>query len=138
MKRRPAMRAWHAIPMNVIVLVACSGGNDATGSVIRTGIRTPIVFDHQIEARRPGTSGRRILHPKGDSVTNGDLLQALVTPKERVYLYLGYCDGHEFVLFPREGGLLAAAGRPTQIPPGDGSVEISGDSKYEVLYLIVS
>jgi hypothetical protein len=135
MKRRTAMRAWYAISMNLTVLVACSGRNDATRGMAPT---SRIVFEHQIEARRPETSGGRILHRKGDSVANGDWLQALVTPREDVYLYLGYCDGHEFALFPPQGGLRAEAGHEARIPPGDGGLKISGDSESEVLYLILS
>jgi hypothetical protein len=98
-----------------------------------------IVFEHQVEARRPETSAHRILHRKGDSVTDGDWIQAVVTPKEDVYLHIGYCDGKKFALFPPQpGSLRAEAGREARIPPGDGGFKISGDSKSEVLYLILS
>lgn len=137
------MQIWNAISMNLAVLVACSGGNSATpggNEANRSmGLTSGISFKHQLEARRPEISDLRILR-KGDTVEDGDWIQALVTvtSREDVYLYLGYCDGHEFAMFPQQGGLRAETGRETRIPPGDGGLKISGDSKSEVLYLILS
>ena len=97
-----------------------------------------IFFEHRFEARRPETSEHRILHRASDSVSNGDSIQALVTPTEDVYLYLGYCDGHEFALYPPRGSLRAEARHETRIPPGNDGLEITGDSGSEVIYLILS
>ena len=138
------MRIWNAISMNLAILVACSGGNAATpgGNAATRNMRVvdPIFFDHHLEVRGTATSDPRMLHREGESVEDGDRIQALVTvtSREDVYLYLGYCDGHEFAMFPQQGGLRAEAGRETRIPPGDGGLKISGDSKSEVLYLILS
>ena len=99
---------------------------------------SPIRFAYRLEVQKRGSSPPRILVVRGDSVSNGDRIQAVITPEEDVYLYLGYCDGRKLALFPPQGSLQVAAGVETRIPPGHGAFEISGDAASEVLYLILS
>lgn len=129
------MRCWNAISTNLAILAACTNKNGTTRSMVPA---SRIFFEHRFEARRPETPEYRLLHRTGDIVTNGDSIQALVIPVEDVYLYLGYCDGHEFALYPPRGSLRAEARHETRIPPGDGGLEITGDSRSEVVYLILS
>jgi len=118
------------------ILAACGGEKDS----LRTRVLTnPIVFEQRLEARRQDSPKHRKLRPKDDSVSNGDRLQAFIKASQDVYLYLGYCDGHEFVLFPRVGGAVRAeAKREARIPPEHGALEINSDAKSEVIYLILS
>jgi hypothetical protein len=130
------MQAKNMVPLNLLVLVACASQSDAVRSMKPT---TPIYFAHQL-TRRSGSSDQPVLirHRQGDKVAKGDYIQASVTPKEAVYLYLGFCNGSEFALFPKAGSVWAEAGRETRIPPGDQGLRIGADSKSEVLYLILS
>ena len=129
------MRCWNAISTNLAILMACTNKSDTMRSMAPA---SRISFVCEFEARRPGTSEYRRITPSSDGVTNGDSIQALVTPTEDVYLYLGYCDGHEFALYPPQGSLRAEARHGTRIPPADGGLEITGNSRSEVVYLILS
>lgn len=128
--------------LSLAVLMACSANSSKARSVPEVrGMQpvAPIYFQHQL-IRRSGLSDRPIVirNRRGDRVTRGDYIQALVTPKEAVYLYLGYCDGGELALFPKVGSLRAEAGRATRIPPGDTGLQVQDGSSSEVLYLILS
>ncbi len=136
MMRRHVTRIWKAISMTLAVLAACGGQNNSTRNRVLT---SPILFKYHVEARRQDSSIHRILRPQGDSVSNGDRLQAFVKTSQDVYLYLGYCDRHEFALFPTTGGVVRAeAKREARIPPEHGALEISSDAKSEVIYVILS
>lgn len=136
MTRLHVMRTGKAISMALAVVTACGGENNSIRNRVLTN---PIVFEHRLEARRQGSSIRRILRPQGDSVSNGDRLQAFVKAAQDVYLYLGYCDGHEFALFPPVGAVVRAeAKREARIPPEHGALEIASDAKSEVIYVILS
>lgn len=136
MMRRHVTRTWKKISVMLAVLAACGGQNNST----RTRVLThPIVFKHRLEVRRQDNSLHRRLRRRGDSVSNGDRLQAFVKASQDVYLYLGYCDRHEFALFPSAGGVVRAeAKREARIPPEHGALEIDSDAKSEVIYLILS
>lgn len=122
--------------MTLAALAACGSENHSIRNRILTN---PIVFEHRLEARRQNSSMHRRLRPKGDSVSDGDQLHALVKASQDVYLYLGYCDGHEFALFPPVGGVVRAeAKREARIPPEQGALEIKSDVPSEVIYLILS
>lgn len=136
MTRRHVTRTWKTISMTLASLVACGGENDS----IRTRVLTnPIVFEHRLEARRQNSAIHRRLRPRDDSVSNGDLLQVFVKASQDVYLYLGYCERHEFALFPPAGVVVRAeAKREARIPPEQGALEINSDAKSEVIYVILS
>lgn len=126
----------------LLLQTACSTQSNAPRDVnVTRGMKpaAPIYFKHHL-TRRSRSSGRPILIGKrrGSKVATGDYIQASVMPEEAVYLYLGYCDGGEFALFPPVGSLRAEPGRETRIPPGDTGLQVQANSSSEVLYLILS
>jgi len=108
---------------------AHAGGNDETR---RPRDPNQIEFTPELVLTSPG-SKPRVLDPKHDYVTKGDTIEAFITPEEGVFVYLGYCDGDEFALYPAEGRALRAEARHRfKIPE---PYDIDND---RVLYVIVS
>jgi hypothetical protein len=136
MKRQPVMRTRMTIAVIFAALAACGGGSpDAPGASDpgRSRVTAPIRFTARLRvADRP--------LQQGDSVRNGDHVQAFVTAAQDAYLYLGFCDQHQFQLFPAppRPPVRAAANQETKIPDGESVFEIMSDSTSEVLYLILS
>jgi hypothetical protein len=135
------MQTWSAMATTFSILTACSGGSQTTPSPQATRGLSPthqIPFSVEVKVRREGTADRTI--DSGGSVTSGDGVYVEVTPSEDVYVYLGFCNGSEFALFPQSpGSLRAPAASQTRIPEDKNtSLTISGDSTSEVLYVIIT
>jgi hypothetical protein len=103
-------------------------------STCRRGRGDPnqIEFTPELVLTSPG-SKPRVLDPKHDYVTKGDTIEAFITPAEGVFVYLGYCDGDEFALYPAERRALRAEARHRFKIPGP--YDIDDD---RVLYVIAS
>lgn len=131
MKRLHVMQSRMTIAVILAALAACGGGS--ANAPERGKVIVPIKFNAHLQV------GDRPLR-QGDSVYNGDRIHAFVTAARDVYLYLGFCDGHQFKLFPEppRSAIRAVANQETKIPEGEGAYEIASDSKSEVLYLILS
>jgi hypothetical protein len=153
MPGRYTTRAWDGISLTLAALAACSGGRGRAimepteqrtqGGTPRDDARrpvltSPIAFRHRLEAQRTGAQARPVLLGNGDYVANGDRIQAVVTPAQDAYLYIGYCDAHELRLFPPEGGMVQAKAMSETRIPADRMFEIKADSRSEVFYLIAS
>ena len=130
MTRPFVMLSWAAISLSLTTCGAHAGGNDET-RVPRSANR--IEFTHQLVLTSPGSKSR-VLDPKHDYVAKGDTIEAFITPKEDVFVYLGYCNGDEFALYPGAGhdALRAEARHRFKI---SGPYDIDDD---RVLYVIVS
>lgn len=128
MMRSFLMLAWVILSLSLATCGAHTGGNDET----RGPRSVRIEFTPELVLTNPG-SKPRILDPKHDSVATGDTIEAFITPEENVFVYLGYCNGDEFALYPPEGRALhAKAGQKFKIPE---PYDIDND---RVLYVIVS
>lgn len=132
MIKRCKARMATVVSAMALVGVACSGGAEATRSM---AVAHQIAFSVELKARRE--AAERTIGP-GGSVTDGDWIYATIRPAEDVYVYLGFCNGADFVLFPQPGSFRAPAGSVTRIPPENDGLKVNGDSASEVLYLIVS
>lgn len=129
MTRPFVMLAWAAISLSLTTCGAHAGGNDET-RVPRSANR--IEFTHQLVLTSPGSKSR-VLDPKHDYVAKGDTIEAFITPEEDVFVYLGYCNGDEFKLYPEAGRALRAEARHRfKIPE---PYDIDDD---RVLYVIAS
>jgi hypothetical protein len=129
MTRPFLMLAWAAISLSLTTCGAHAGGNGET-RVPRSANR--IEFTHQLVLTSPGSKSQ-VLDPKHDYVAKGDTIEAFITPEEAVFVYLAYCNGDEFKLYPEAGRALRAEARHRfKIPE---PYDIDDD---RVLYVIVS
>lgn len=129
MTRPFVMLAWAVISLSLTTCGAHAGGNDET-RVPRSANR--IEFTHQLVLTSPGSKSR-VLDPKHAYVAKGDTIEAFITPEEDVFVYLGYCNGDEFKLYPEAGRALRAEARHRfKIPE---PYDIDDD---RVLYVIAS
>ena len=129
MTRSFVMLAWVALSLSLATCGARAGGNDETRPP-RNAHR--IEFTPELVLTSPGSKSR-VLDPEHDYVAKGDTLEAFITPDEDVFVYLGYCNGDEFALYPPEGRTLRAEARHRfKIPD---PYDIDDD---RVLYVIVS
>jgi hypothetical protein len=141
MMRPFVMLAWVAISLTLATCGAHGGGNDGTrvsrgenGSNDET--RAPrgagVKFTPEL-VLTSSDSKPRGLDPSHDYVAKGDTIEAFITPEEDTFVYLGYCNGGEFALYPPEGRVLRAEAKHRfKIPD---PYDIDDD---RVLYVIVS
>jgi hypothetical protein len=128
MTRSFVMSAWAAISLSLTTCGAHAGSNDET----RVPRSAQIKFTPELVLTSP-SSKSRVLDPKHDYVAKGDTIEAFITPEEDAFVYLGYCNGDEFALYPAEGRALRAEARHRfKIPE---PYDIDDD---RVLYVIVS
>lgn len=130
MTRSSAILVWAAIALSLGACGARGGGNQQTRPL---DPGPQISFEHGLTLTSPGSKPRP-LH-QGDYVTTGDEIRAFVRPKESVFVYIGYCDGNEFALYPpKDQPLLAESQQKTEIGP----LTVLEGSRPEVVYVIVS
>jgi hypothetical protein len=128
MTRSFVMLAWAAISLSLATCGAHAGGNNE----MRPPRSAQVEFTPELVLTSPDSKSR-VLAPKRDYVAKGDTIEAFITPKESAFVYLGYCNGDEFALYPAEPRVLRAeAGHKFKIPE---PYDIDDDS---VLYVIVS
>jgi len=131
MTRSLATLAWAALSLSLATCGAPPTGSNNETRVPRNANR--IEFTYELVLTSPGSKSR-VLDPEHDYVAKGDTIEAFITPEEAVFVYLAYCNGDEFALYPAEGrrALRAEARHRFKIPD---PYDIDDD---RVLYVIVS
>jgi hypothetical protein len=125
-----ALLMWCAVSLSLTTCGAHVGDNDDTRGSPRSAKQ--IEFTSQLVLTTPG-SKPRVMDPKQDHVASGDTIEIFITPDEKAFVYLGYCDHNDFKLYPEAGHvLLAEAGHRFKIPE---PYDIDDD---RVLYVIAS
>ena len=141
MTRSVMMLAWSAISLSLTTCGVYAGGNDETRGLrsassgndeIRPPQSAPIEFVPKLVLKGRDSKSRD-LDPKRDYVAKGDSIEVFVTPQQDVYVYLGYCNGKEFMLYPEPGRTLRAEARHRFKIPEPYNID---DDR--VLYVIVS
>jgi len=107
MTRPFVVLVWALLSPSLTSCGAHAGGTDDTRAP-RSEHR--IAFTHQLVVTSPGAKPR-VLDPRQDDVATGDVVEAFITPEEDVFVYLGYCNGDEFALYPADGRTLRAEAR---------------------------
>jgi hypothetical protein len=133
--------SWTALTLSLTTCGAHAVGRDQpqvpqivadSNAATRAPRNALIEFAPELILKSPSAKPR-VLDSKKDYVDNGDTIEAFITPAENVFVYLGYCSGNEFALYPAEGrSLLAEARQKFKIPE---PYDIYDD---KVLYVIVS
>jgi hypothetical protein len=135
MTRSFVMLAWAALSLSLTTCGAHAGGGAHAGDTDETRVPRSahrIEFTHQLVLTSPGSKSQ-VLDPEHDYVAKGDTIEAFITPVEDVFVYLGYCNGDEFKLYPAGGPALRAEARHRFKVPEPYDID---DDK--VLYVIVS
>lgn len=130
------MRNHGILIMSLVAWTACS----SRGGETRTNLSMPIHITPEVVVQGADGSIQRTLNPLGDEISNGDHIYANVTSQENVFIFLGFCDGSTFKLYPdsETGPLISAKpGQPTRIPE-KGGLGINGNMEFEVIYVIAS
>src|ERR1043165_3583856 len=115
-------------------------GSSAPGAEVTRGIHAGqgrLGFDHVLQVRRSATAAPRDLHD-GDTVMTGDRIRASVTTSADAYVYLVFCGGQQFQMYPSQRGVRARAGDVVLVPAGAGELVLDDRPGSEVLYLILS
>jgi hypothetical protein len=94
-------------------------------------------FDHVLQVRESATAVPHELRD-GDTVTAGNRIRASVVTSADAYVYLVFCGGQQFQMYPTQRGVRVKAGDVVLVPEGSGELVLDNQPGSEVLYLILS
>ncbi|HSS03455.1 MAG TPA: hypothetical protein VLM79_40605 [Kofleriaceae bacterium] len=115
-------------------------GSPAPGAEVTRGASAGagrLGFDHVLQVRRSATADPHELRD-GDTVMTGDRIRASVATSADAYVYLVFCAGRQFQMYPSQRGVRTKAGDVVRIPQGAGELVLDDQPGSEVLYLILS
>lgn len=94
----------------------------------------PVAFEHKLTLMRRGLAPRELRADELVHVATNDEIWVSITPLEDAYVYIGYCDGAEFILYGEGDRPFVQRNQSVK----KGPLTIEDGSKPEVFYVIAS